>query len=121
MSAYHLQARRTIGCPTDGAPGRRKEETRLVEADDLDSATGTARTLAAEGFTVWIFRRTARAGLSATPHPLRLVTTVGPPDAERDDRPGRPERRPVRPVVPPAHPKAAPVTLDEQRALRRAR
>jgi hypothetical protein len=117
MSAYHLQARRTVG----EAPGRRREETRLIEADDLDSATTTARALAAEGFTVWIFRRTARARLSATPHPLRLVTTVGPPETELDDRPGRPERRPVRQVVPPAHSPAARAALDDQRALRRAR
>jgi hypothetical protein len=116
MSAYHLQARRAI-C---GTPGRRTEETRLVEADDLDSATSTARALAADGFTVWIFRRTARPGLSATPHPLRLVTTVGPPQAgaESDERPGR---LPARPVVPRVHQPGSPVTLDEQRALRRAR
>ncbi|WP_214408154.1 hypothetical protein, partial [Pseudonocardia lacus] len=100
--AYHLQARRTI-C---GGAGRRTEETRLAEADDLDTATSTARALAADGFTVWIFRRTVRPRLSAAPHPLRLVTTVGPPEAEAEDRPGRPERRPVRPVVPRVHPAA---------------
>ncbi|MCO1653991.1 hypothetical protein [Pseudonocardia humida] len=116
MSAYRLQARRAIG-----GPGRRKEETRLAEADDLDTATGTARALAADGFTVWIFRRADRPRLSAAPHPLRLVTTIDPPQTEADDRRGRPERRPVRPVVPTAHPVAGPVALDEQRALRRAR
>jgi hypothetical protein len=112
MTTYHLQARRT----NSATPDRRREETRLVDAADLDTATRTARELAAEGFTVWIFRRAARPRLSATPHPLHLVTTIGPPEPE----PG------LRPAPGPAPGSGGrvvelPVARDEHHALRRAR
>jgi hypothetical protein len=112
MAEYQLQARRANG----GTLGRRKEETRLAEATDLDAATRTARGLAAEGFTVWIFRRVARPRLSATPHPLHLVSTVDPPEPEPDFRTG-PGPTPASGgrVV------GLPVGRDDQHALRRAR
>jgi hypothetical protein len=86
VSEYHLQARRAVhgSCP-------RREETHLADADTLDDAITAADGLAADGYTVWVFRRTARARLSASPGPLHLVTTITPACAGT----GRPTHRPA--------------------------
>jgi hypothetical protein len=83
VSEYHLQARRAVrgSCP-------RREETRLTDTDCLDDALTEADGLAGDGFTVWVFRRTARPQLTAAPGPLHLVTTITPACT------GRPVRRP---------------------------
>jgi hypothetical protein len=87
VSAYHLQARRAVrgSCP-------RREETRLADSDRLEDALTAADGLACDGFTVWVFRRTARPALTATPEPLHLVTTITPACAGSS---GRPVRRPA--------------------------
>jgi hypothetical protein len=81
VSEYHLQARRAVAgsCP-------RTEETRLTDAGTLDDALSDASELADEGFTVWVFRRTQRARLTAAPGPLHLVTTIRPTSAGAADR-----------------------------------
>jgi hypothetical protein len=78
VTAYHLQARRAVhgSCP-------RREETRLADADNLDEALSAAGDLADQGFTVWVFRRSERPRLTATPGALHLVTTVDPAMAGR--------------------------------------
>jgi hypothetical protein len=76
VTGYRLQARRAV----EGSAPRR-EETRLADADTLDDALSAGGELADEGFTVWVFRRTERATLTATPGPLHLVTTLGPATA----------------------------------------
>jgi len=87
VNAYHLQARRAVrgSCP-------RREETRLADSDCLEDALTEADDLAGDGFTVWVFRRTARPPLTATPEPLHLVTTITPAGA---DSSGRPVRQPA--------------------------
>jgi hypothetical protein len=87
VSEYHLQARRAVrgSCP-------RREETRLADSDCLDDALDEADGLAGDGFTVWVFRRTARASMTAAPGPLHLVTTITPACAGST---GRPTRRPA--------------------------
>jgi hypothetical protein len=117
MTAYQLQARRAV----PGAPGRRREETRLREADDLDAANRAARELAADGFTVWIFRRVARPRLGATPRPLRLVSTLEPQDTDRPERPARPVGRPPAGQAPRGQVVDLPVATGPRAALRRAR
>jgi len=62
VTAYHLQARRAV---RDSCP--RREETRLADSDSLEDALTAADALACDGFTVWVFRRTARPPLTATP------------------------------------------------------
>jgi hypothetical protein len=81
VSEYHLQARRAVrgSCP-------RREETRLVDSDHLDDALTAAHGLARDGFTVWVFRRTARQRMSAAPGPLHLVTTITPACADAAGR-----------------------------------
>ena len=74
MSAYHLQARRT----TEPGSGIRRDETHLSESESLDAVVTEADALAADGFTVWIFRRAARSPCSAALYQLELVTTIHP-------------------------------------------
>jgi hypothetical protein len=71
MSAYHLQARRM----TVTRSGRRQDETRLSESENLDALHTEADTLTTQGFTVWIFRRVPHS--SAT-YRLELVTKFQP-------------------------------------------
>jgi hypothetical protein len=84
MSEYHLQARRAVhgSCP-------RREETRLSDADRLDEAITGAEALAGEGFTVWVFRRTAPPELTALPGPLHLIATIAPTPARPVEQPAR--------------------------------
>ena len=73
MSAYHLQARRM----TVTRSGR-LDETRLSESENLDALLTEAHTLTAQGFTVWIFRRTARSPRFPVSCRLELVTKFQP-------------------------------------------
>lgn len=74
MSAYHLQARRM----TVTGSGLRHDETHLSESESLDALVTEAHALTADGFTVWIFRRTARAPHSSAMYRLELVTKFQP-------------------------------------------
>jgi hypothetical protein len=91
VSGYQLQARRRL----TAAAGRRREQTMLVEADSRAAADRIADELAGGGYTVWIFERTARCGLTAATHRLHLLRTVAPHPAA-DARRIPPARRPYR-------------------------
>jgi hypothetical protein len=104
VNEYHLQARR---CLRGG--GSRREQTRLLDVEALGEAERAAHELASDGYTVWIFRRTAGGTFTATTHRLRLVRTISPDVAEPDpaappaqvpaDRPQR-VTAPVSPAAP---------------------
>jgi hypothetical protein len=99
MSTFHLQARRTTRPGTQP----RRDETHLSDSDDLETLAAEANMLAADGFTVWIFRRMPRPPHSTALHQLELVTTIPPiAEATRTLRqnggpvPGPPRRKPSR-------------------------
>ncbi|HXV92738.1 MAG TPA: hypothetical protein VD813_05530 [Pseudonocardia sp.] len=102
MSDYHLQARRSTG----EDPRARRDETRLAQSDCLDTLSARARELAADGFTVWIFRRVPASASTTAYYGLSLVTTLPPADATARD--GRQKGVPAsRPVPPGARPDRA--------------
>ena len=84
MSAFHLQARRAVG---DSGP--RREQTRLAEADSIDAADRIADELAVDGYTVWIFQRSAYRGVGAATHALHLLRTIRPSPPTSPSNPAR--------------------------------
>ena len=60
MGGYEVQGRRRVVADPGGR--RTREEVRLAATEDRVAALRAAASLAAEGFTAWVFRVDQRAG-----------------------------------------------------------
>ncbi len=75
VGGYEVQGRRRVA----GDPGgrRAREEVRLAAAEDRVTALRAAASMAAEGFTAWVFRIDQRSGRRT----YSLVEKLSPTDA----------------------------------------
>lgn len=74
MGGYEVQGRRRVAGDPGG--GRAREEVRLATAEDRADAVRAAVSMAAEGFTAWVFLVDARAGRRT----YSLVEKLSPAD-----------------------------------------